>query len=285
MLSSRQGFYLIVFLFIGSCFYHVNAEPAPAYRVHATKSKVAKTKVHINKQGMKFVKNYIQKSKADLVSIKRRSTIPFNIIDSIFKQNGLPLQLKYLAVIESELKTSAKSKVGAVGPWQLMPTTARLLGLKVNKHVDERTNYYKSTQAAARYLKDLHAEFKDWLLVLAAYNGGPGPVYTAIRESGSRNFWALQYHLPTESRLHVNRFLATNYYFEGSLRIGGATKPTIVAKSNKPAVLINENKKELALANSSDVKTPESTDEKFNRIMNASTASLQKSNQLMGTDK
>src|SRR5207342_2866609 len=80
---------------------------------------------------------------------------------------------------------------------------------------DERTDYYKSTMAAARYLKDLYALFDDWLLVLAAYNGGPGPVYTAIRESGSKDFWILQDYLPSESREHVKKFIATHYYFEG----------------------------------------------------------------------
>jgi membrane-bound lytic murein transglycosylase D len=100
--------------------------------------------------------------------------------------------LKYLAVIESELKPTATSWVGAVGPWQLMPATARLLGLKVSHKVDERTNYQKSTHAAAIYLKDLYTEFGDWLLVIAAYNGGAGNVYSAIRKSGSRNFWKLR---------------------------------------------------------------------------------------------
>jgi membrane-bound lytic murein transglycosylase D len=96
-----------------------------------------------------------------------------------------------------------------------MPATAHLLGLKITRKYDERTNYYKSTIAAARYLKDLYAEFDDWLLVLAAYNGGSRPVYTAIRKSGSKNFWTLQDYLPAESREHVKKFIATHYYFEG----------------------------------------------------------------------
>ncbi len=100
-----------------------------------------------------------------------------------------------------------------------MPATARILGLKVNRSHDERTDYFKSTHAAAKYLKDLYTEFGDWLLVIAAYNGGPGNVYSAIRKSGSRNFWNLQYYLPAESRTHVKKFIGTHYIFEGQGRV------------------------------------------------------------------
>ena len=138
------------------------------------------------------------------------------IIDSVLNHYGLPLELKYLAVIESELKPSAVSRVGAKGPWQLMPSTAHDLGLKVSHRSDERTDYYMSTRAAAKYLRDLHREFGDWLLVLAAYNGGPVPVYRAIHKAHSRNFWVLERYLPAESRWHVKKFIATAYYFENA---------------------------------------------------------------------
>ena len=114
-----------------------------------------------DKQGMKFVKHYLKNNDEDLLVVKRRSEGPFIIIDSVLEHYGLPLELKYLAVIESELKPTALSRVGAKGPWQLMPGTAHVLGLKVNHHSDERTNFYKSTGAAAKYLKDLHREFGD----------------------------------------------------------------------------------------------------------------------------
>jgi membrane-bound lytic murein transglycosylase D len=83
---------------------------------------------------------------------------------------------------------------------------------------------YKSTKAAAKYLNDLYKEFGDWLLVIAAYNSGPGPVYTAIKKSGSHNFWRLQQYLPLETRLHVKRFIGTHYYFEGEGSITTLTK-------------------------------------------------------------
>ena len=171
--------------------------------------------IKLNKKGALFVKKYIKNSVECLISVKKRSLIPFNIIDSVFNRYDLPVELKYLAVIESELKPAALSRVGARGPWQLMPGTAQDLGLKITRQCDERINYYKSTGAAAKYLRDLYAQFGDWLLVLAAYNAGPKPVYAAIRESGSKNFWVLQNYLPAESRDHIKKFIATHYYFEG----------------------------------------------------------------------
>jgi membrane-bound lytic murein transglycosylase D len=163
----------------------------------------------------RFVDDYIQNNKACLFKIKQKSHSPFDLMDSIFNRYNLPIQLKYIAVIESELKTTAVSQMGAVGPWQLMPETAHLLGLRVSRNCDERKSYPRSTQAAAKYLKDLHVEFGDWLLVMAAYNGGEGPVNTAIRLSDSRNFWILQQYLPRETREYVKKFMATYYYFEG----------------------------------------------------------------------
>lgn len=180
-------------------------------------------RVRLNKNAVKFVSSYIKKNNEELVKIKERSTTPFKTMDLVFKKYGLPLELKYLAVIESELNPAAVSRVGAAGPWQLMPVTAKILGLKVTRKNDERKQMVKSTNAAALYLRDLYTEFGDWLLVMAAYNCGPGPVYTAIRKSGSHNFWKLQEYLPGESRDHVKKFIATHYYFEGN---GSATTLT-----------------------------------------------------------
>ncbi|HSC36755.1 MAG TPA: lytic transglycosylase domain-containing protein [Chitinophagaceae bacterium] len=163
----------------------------------------------------RYMAGYVKQNREVLQNIKRNKAASFKVIDATFKKYNLPSDLKYLAVVESELKASAVSKVGAVGFWQLMPETAQLLGLKVSAKYDERKHLSKSTQAAAIYLRDLHREFGDWLLVLAAYNSGPGPVYKAIRKSGSRDFWKLQAYLPAETRAHVKRIIATRYYFEG----------------------------------------------------------------------
>lgn len=167
-----------------------------------------------SRQMTRFVSTYIVSNEESLSAIRQGSKRPFSIIDSVLNHYRLPSELKYLAVIESELKVTAVSRVGARGPWQLMASTARELGLKVNGRQDERLNYYKSTKAAALYLRDLHNEFKDWLLVLAAYNAGPLPVYKAMHRAHSRNFWALERYLPTESRQHVKRFIATACYFD-----------------------------------------------------------------------
>ena len=172
-------------------------------------------KISLNKHASKFVKDYLVREDEALQKAKLRSTSYFKMIDEIFIKYGLPVELKYLAVVESDLKTSAVSKVGAKGLWQFMPQTARDLGLKMTYKYDERTHAYKSTVAAAKYLKDLYAQFNDWLLVLAAYNSGPLPVMNAIKKSGSKNFWAIQYYLPEESRGHVKRFIGTHYFFEG----------------------------------------------------------------------
>jgi membrane-bound lytic murein transglycosylase D len=169
-----------------------------------------------------FVKTYIQENGKNLYKIEQRSSSPFEIIDAVFKEYELPAQLKYLAVVESELNSRAVSRVGAAGPWQLMPATARILGLKVNTRHDERKDYYKSTRAAARYLKDLHVKYGDWLLVFAAYNAGEGTVDAAIKKSRSRNFWKTNRYLPKETREYVKKFIATCYYFEGVYSPAGA---------------------------------------------------------------
>ena len=182
----------------------------------------------VNPNAESYMQDYLQAHTNSLVNMKGWCQPYFNLIDNIFSQYGLPRELKYLAVIESNLSPRATSWVGAGGPWQFMPYTARDFGLVVNNVLDERRDYYKSTHAAARYLLTLYSQMHDWLLVIAAYNGGPGRVYSAIKKSGSRNFWSLQYNLPTESRNHVKKFIATHYIMEGT---GGVTTtPNLTGK-------------------------------------------------------
>lgn len=177
-------------------------------------------KAQINPSAIGFVQDYMEAHSKHLTKMKGWGQPYFTLIESILMQYGLPRELKYIAVIESNLSVGATSYKGAGGPWQFMPYTAREYGLVVNGYYDERRDYTKSTHAAARYLLTLYRQLKDWLLVMAAYNGGPGRVYNAIKKSGSRNFWNLQYYLPSESRTYVKRFIATHYIMEGS---GGVT--------------------------------------------------------------
>lgn len=176
--------------------------------------------VQINPNAESYMQDYLKAHNSHLTKMKGWGQPYFNLIDNILSRYGLPRELKYLAVIESNLSTGATSIKGAGGPWQFMPYTARDYGLVVNNYLDERRDYYKSTHAAARYLLTLYSQMRDWLLVIAAYNGGPGRVYSAIKKSGSRNFWSLQYYLPAESRNHVKKFIATHYIMEG---MGGIT--------------------------------------------------------------
>lgn len=175
----------------------------------------------INPNAISFTQDYMRGHGNYLQKMKGWGQPYFTLIEDILQQYGLPKELKYIAVIESNLSTTATSPVGAGGPWQFMPYTARNFGLTVNGVVDDRRDYYKSTHAAAKYLLSLYKDMHDWLLVMAAYNGGPGRVYNAIKKSGSRDFWQLQYHLPEESRTYVKRFIATQYIMEGSNTIDG----------------------------------------------------------------
>ena len=177
----------------------------------------------LNPQAISFVEGYVEKFGEDIESIKDWGRPYLSLIETILVQHGLPKELKYLALIESNLKNNARSWAGAVGPWQFMPTTAREMGLKVGSKYDERRDYSKSTHAASRYLSDLFAIYGDWLLVIAAYNGGTAKVNSAIKKSGSRDFWTLQRYLPTESKNHVKKFIATHYILEGG---GGITTST-----------------------------------------------------------
>ncbi|HMU08849.1 MAG TPA: lytic transglycosylase domain-containing protein [Ferruginibacter sp.] len=183
----------------------------------------------VNPNAESYMQDYLKVHSNNLLKMKGWGQPYFNLIDNILSQYGLPRELKYLAVIESNLSTGATSWKGAGGPWQFMPYTARDYGLVVNGFFDERRDYYKSTHAAARYLLTLYSQMHDWLLVIAAYNGGPGRVYSAIKKSGSRNFWSLQYYLPTESRNHVKKFIATHYIMEGT---GGITTTPNLAGNN-----------------------------------------------------
>ncbi|NDC42937.1 MAG: hypothetical protein EBZ77_15530 [Chitinophagia bacterium] len=161
-----------------------------------------------------FVKAYLEQHSRTLSSVQTACNAPFAVIDNILDGRKMPRELKYLAVIESALNNNARSHAGAVGPWQLMESTAKMLGLNVSRTVDERKDLAKSTDAASRYLDLLYNDLNDWLLVIAAYNSGPVPVHRAIEKTGSHNFWDIKKYLPQETQGHVLAFLATATIFE-----------------------------------------------------------------------
>lgn len=218
----------------------------------AVKNSIIEKNIRLNPRAVSFVQDYMNKHSRNFMEIGVWGKPYFSMIDEIFGQHGLPLELKYLAVIESKLQKSAVSYAGAVGPWQFMPATARNYGLQVTKYRDERKDYHKSTHAAAKYLKTLYNEFGDWLLVIAAYNGGPGYVQSAIRKSRSRNFWNLQYYLPAETRNHVKKFISAHYIFEGQGSICTLTKEEATEQIGSLAgYLLNRNLSAEELKNAS----------------------------------
>lgn len=163
-----------------------------------------------------IVKSYIQ-----VYTVKKRDKLEvmlglkeyyFPIFEQILDSYQIPEELKYLAVIESALNPRATSRVGATGMWQFMYGTGKLYNLNVNTYVDERRDPIAATHAAARFLKDLYRIYDDWILVIAAYNCGPGNVNKAIRRSGGKkNYWDIYYHLPRETRGYVPAFIAATY--------------------------------------------------------------------------
>lgn len=182
----------------------------------------------LNPQAVSFVQEYVRKQGKELERMKIWGKPYFNVYDNILAQYGIPKELKYLSVIESHLQSNLVSWAGAVGPWQLMDYEAHRFGLHTGKYTDDRTDFYKSTHVAAKLIKELYTEFGDWLLVIAAYNGGAGRIRQAITLSGSKDFWVLQYFLKEETRTHVKKYIATHYLFEGG---GGLT--TMTAKETQ----------------------------------------------------
>lgn len=176
----------------------------------------------LNPRAVSFVQEYIRKQGKELERMKIWGKPYFDLYDNVLGIYGIPREMKYLSVIESHLSSGLVSWAGAVGPWQLMGDEAKRFGLRTGS-VDDRMDFYKSTHVAARLMKELYGEFGDWLLVVAAYNGGSGRLRQAIRKAGSRDFWNLQYYLPEETRNHVKKFIGTHYIFEGS---GGWTTMT-----------------------------------------------------------
>ncbi|MDP4273759.1 MAG: lytic transglycosylase domain-containing protein, partial [Bacteroidota bacterium] len=175
-----------------------------------------------NQEVKSYINVYTKKKRTSVEVMLGLMDYYFPMIEEIFDSYNLPLELRFLPVIESALNPRAVSRVGATGLWQFMYGTGRNYGLTVNSLVDERRDPINATRAAAKYVKDLYNIFHDWVLVIAAYNCGPGNVNKAIRRSGGKkNYWSIYYNLPRETRGYVPAFIAAtytmNYYKEHGL--------------------------------------------------------------------
>lgn len=161
------------------------------------------------------IKGYLKNRRSSMAKLMALSDYYFPMFEEEMARHGLPLEMKYLAIVESALDPRAESRVGATGLWQFMFATGKMFGLDVNSYVDERSDPIMATEAAAKYLKSLYKSLGDWDLALAAYNSGPGNVSKAIRRSGGRtNYWNIRANLPRETAGYVPAFLATMYIFE-----------------------------------------------------------------------
>lgn len=165
--------------------------------------------------------NYVQ-AYIDLYAYRKREQVErmlglseyyFPMVEKVFKEYNIPTEFKYLAIVESALNPYAVSYVGATGMWQFMFTTAKMYNLEITSHVDERRDPFLATHAAAKYFVDMYRRYGDWLLVIAAYNCGPGNVNKAIRKAGGgkKTFWEIRQYLPQETRGYVPAYIAATY--------------------------------------------------------------------------
>ncbi len=213
-----------------------------------------------------FVRRYIEvytiEKVAKLATILGYQNVYFPLFERIFAQYSVPMEMKYLSVIESALNPNAVSRSGAAGLWQFMPATGRLMGLKQDSWVDERRDPYKSTIAAAKYLTQLYNQFYDWHLVMASYNCGPGCIGRKVKSTGINNYWKLRPFLRSETAGYVPAYIGatyamnyaadhsifanyTPYYYEPAEEVPTTRKITLKAI----AKFIYENEDQLAFMN------------------------------------
>lgn len=165
-----------------------------------------------NGQVQKYIDFYAYRRRGSVSNMLGLGRLYFPLFEEMLDRYNLPVELKYLAIVESALNPVAVSRAGAVGLWQFMPATGRIYGLNPGHSVDDRRDPYKSTEAACRHFIDLYNRFGDWNLVLAAYNAGSGNVSRAIRRAGGEtDYWKVQPYLPRETQNYVPAFIAISY--------------------------------------------------------------------------
>ncbi|REG92220.1 LysM peptidoglycan-binding domain-containing protein [Flavobacterium aquicola] len=203
-------------------------------------------------QGLEnLIKSFLKNRKKAFASQMAVAEYYFPIFEEALAKQNIPLEIKYLAVVESALNPKAISRVGATGLWQFMYNTGKQYNLNIDSYVDERSDPLKASAAAAQYMTNMFTIFNDWNLVLASYNSGPGNVNKAIRRSGGQqNFWDIKKHLPLETQGYVPAFLATMYIYEYHKEHGIIPKKALVRHFATDTVMV---KKEMSFAQISNL--------------------------------
>lgn len=221
-----------VYYSLPSVLEHVPGDDHPALVADRLKCLEKSMPLEYNDKIHAFINYFTVRDREYTKMVVRRKNLYFPLFEKYLAKYGMPDELKYLSIIESGLNPRAISRARAVGLWQFMSATGRYYGLANNRYIDERMDPEKATDAACRYLKDLHNMFHDWELALAAYNTGPGNVKKAIRRSGYKNsFWEIYPQLPRETRAYVPQFVAMiytmNYLDEHNFQNEGEEMPVV----------------------------------------------------------
>lgn len=198
-----------------------------------------------------LIKSFLKNRKQAFARQMALSEYYFPVFEEALARKNVPLEIKYLAIVESALNPKAVSRVGATGLWQFMLQTGKEYNLNVDSYVDERSDVLKSSEAAAQYMVNMHRIFGDWELVLASYNSGAGNVAKAIRRSGGKqNFWNIKNYLPKETQAYVPAFLATMYVYEYHKEHGIVPNRAIVKHFQTDTIMI---KKQMSFKQISDL--------------------------------
>lgn len=203
-------------------------------------------------QGLEnIIKSFLKNRKKSFERLMAISEFYFPMFEEAMARQNVPLEIKYLAVVESALNPKAVSRVGATGLWQFMFQTGKQYGLNINTYVDDRSDPLKASDAAALYMSNMYRIFGDWDLVLASYNSGPGNVAKAIRRSGGQqNFWNIRKHLPKETQGYVPAFLATMYIYEYHKEHGIVPNRAVIKHFATDTIMV---KKEITFKQISDL--------------------------------
>jgi membrane-bound lytic murein transglycosylase D len=208
-------------------------------------------RIEYNQSLENIIKSYLKYRKRSFERLMAISEYYFPLFEEAFAKENVPLEIKYLAVVESALNPKAVSGMGATGLWQFMYQTGKQYNLKIDSYIDERSDPLKSSAAAAKYMSNMYSIFGDWELVLASYNSGPGNVSKAIRRSGGKqNYWNIRKYLPRETRGYVPAFLATMYLYEYHNEHGIKPDRAIVQYFSTDTIMI---KKQMSFKQISDL--------------------------------